>query len=351
MSFANRLLTWYQKNGRKLPWRETKNPYIIWLSEIISQQTRVEQGMPYFYKFVEHYPYVEDFAKASEEAILREWQGLGYYSRARNMHRAAKKVMQDFDGIFPTDFKSLLQLPGIGEYTAAAISSFAANEKQAVVDGNVFRVLSRCFGIEVPINSTEGKKLFSQLAQDLISQEYPGLYNHAIMDYGATVCKPKSPLCHECIFREECAAYQEGLVDSLPVKIKSKPSRNRYFHYFVFEKDDQYLVSKRGEGDVWANLYEFPLIETQEEVFVDNLIELPEFKMHFEGAKIEPIGSITKHILSHQNIYARFYRVKEIFDVSEKKPNWHYCFSEKLDKLAKHKLIYSFLTSLLSSNH
>lgn len=347
MSFSQKLIEWYTEFGRELPWRQTDNPYIIWLSEIILQQTRVEQGTPYFYAFSEQYPNVTKFADADEEEVLRLWQGLGYYSRARNMHKAAKKVLEDFNGNFPTDYLKLLTLPGVGEYTAAAISSFSSNEKRAVLDGNVFRVLSRYFGIEEPINSTKGKKIFQELANELISERQPGLYNQAIMDYGAMICKPKAALCEVCVFSQECVARKNDLVDSLPVKNKGKKSRNRYFHYFVIEDEGQILVSKRGAGDVWENLYEFPMLETNTEIALEELMKLDEFAQYFEGALIEPLGGMTKHILSHQNIYAQFYRLSGANIPKRKKDNWNYCMSENLDKLAKHKLIFSFINKFM----
>ena len=347
MSFANQLITWYKENGRDLPWRQTNDPYIIWLSEIILQQTRVEQGMPYFYKFVEEYPNVVMFANAPEEDILRMWQGLGYYSRARNMHKAAKYVVEHYDGNFPTKYEDVIQLNGVGEYTAAAISSFSINEKRAVVDGNVYRVLSRYFGIETAINSTKGKKEFTQLANDLISEDEPGLFNQAIMDFGAVVCRPKVPLCESCVFRQECVALNNGLIESLPLKIKGKESRNRYFNYFIIQKENTVLMSKRGEGDVWTNLYEFPNIETKEELDIPELINLPEFKKYFGEAQIERIGASTKHVLSHQNIYANFYKLTTEVDIVEKKEYWDYYLSDNLDKLAKHKLIFSFINKYL----
>jgi len=343
MNFDGRLLAWYERYGRELPWRQTQDPYIIWLSEIILQQTRVEQGTPYFHTFVENFPTVLDFANAEEGDILRYWQGLGYYSRARNMHKAAKMVRDEFNGIFPTSYAECLKLPGVGEYTAAAISSFSSNEKRAVVDGNVYRVLSRFLAIDEPINSTSGKKLFAQIAQEYISSEHPGLYNQAIMDFGATVCKPKNPLCETCIFRTDCLAFSSGLVDQLPVKNKGKASRNRYFNYFIHEKDDEVLMSKREEGDVWANLYEFPLIESDISLPIEELLMHPEFRRYFGESSVQLIGKEIKHVLSHQNIYARFYKLEGIIELKEKKDNWSYFISDKMDKLAKHKLIFSFI--------
>lgn len=347
MSVAKNLIQWYKNNGRDLPWRHTKDPYLIWLSEIILQQTRVEQGMPYYHRFVDAYPTVKDFAEADEEAILRLWQGLGYYSRARNMHKAARLVMTDLEGRFPNSYPQLLKLPGVGEYTAAAISSFASNEKQAVVDGNVFRVLSRYFGIDTAINTSAGKKQFGLLANELIPETAPGTYNHAIMDFGAMICKPKAPLCEQCVLRLGCVAYQQDLIDILPVKLKGKASRNRYFHYIVVENQGEWLLTKRGEGDVWANMYEFPLIETPGNIDLEELMALPEYQRCFGEVKIIPLTEPIKHILSHQNIYARFYQLQDPALFTEKNPQWNYYNSDNLDKLAKHKLIFSFINKYI----
>ena len=342
MTFAETLVSWYRRCGRNLPWRETNDPYIIWLSEVILQQTRVEQGLPYYHRFVERFPDVRAFADADEEEVLRLWQGLGYYSRARNMHKAAKEVMLRFAGAFPSRYDELITLPGIGDYTAAAIASFSSNEHRAVLDGNVFRVLSRIFGIDIPINSTDGKKVFKDLADELLPVANPGEYNHAIMDFGAIHCKPKVPLCATCVFQMECKAFSENKVQELPVKLKGRASRNRYFHYFIIEADNRILMSKRGEGDVWANLYEFPMIETPEDSSIIDISDHVDFQQYFGDAVLEPIGGVIKHILSHQNIFARFYRLSGVADIKEKKTQWDYFLSEKIDTLAKHKLIFTF---------
>ncbi|WKK58234.1 A/G-specific adenine glycosylase [Sphingobacterium sp. BN32] len=343
MSFSARILDWYQDHKRALPWRETKNPYIIWLSEIILQQTRVEQGTPYFFKFVEEYPNVTKFAAAEEENILRLWQGLGYYSRARNMHKAAKQVVDLYAGVFPTHYIELLSLPGVGEYTAAAIASFAENHPHAVLDGNVFRVLSRYFGIEEPINSTAGKKLFSKLADEMLDREHPGEYNQAMMDFGAMQCKPKNPDCSICPLQVDCVAFAQGLQGELPKKLKGKKSRDRYFHYFLAERDGAILMSQRPEGDVWTNLFEFPMLETSAMLSLDELQASTAFRDIFGDAQLIPIEGVQKHVLSHQNIYARFYKLGNIDTDIAKKSNWNYYLLENLDKLAKHKLISSFV--------
>lgn len=348
MSFSDEIINWYQQHKRDLPWRHTRDPYIIWLSEIILQQTRVEQGMPYFYRFVEHFPDVKAFAEASEDVILRHWQGLGYYSRARNMHKAAKMVMRDFGGVFPARYTSVLRLPGVGEYTAAAISSFAAGEYQAVVDGNVFRVLSRYFGVDTPINSPAGKRAFQQMAQQLLSTENPGIHNQAIMEFGAVQCRPKRPDCPVCVLLPDCRAAREGLVSSLPVKLKAKASRNRYFYYFVVMDTEGIYLQKRGNGDIWENLYELPLLEKEvaissKQLFVDQKVQ----EWFGENARLALVGDVVKHVLSHQNIYAQFTEVQDADVERLKKSGWDYVLLKDLDTLAKPKLIYSFLNNFL----
>lgn len=350
MSLAQKLTAWYQEHGRDLPWRQTVDPYIIWLSEIILQQTRVEQGTPYFNNFVGRFPTVDLFAAAPEEELLRMWQGLGYYARARNMHKAAKLVVAQFGGQFPTAYKTLLLLPGVGEYTAAAISSFSTNAAEAVLDGNVFRVLSRYYGIEEPINTGRGKKLFQEIAQQELPEGYAGQYNQAIMDFGALVCKPKAPCCASCVLQLDCVALHTQRVGLLPIKQKGKGSRDRYFHYFIIEADAAVVMYKRGEGDVWANLYEFPMVETEGDVSMDDLVALPQYQQYFAAAILEPFGGAIKQVLSHQNIFAKFYRITAESLPTEKKEGWNYHLLENLDKLAKHKLIFSFINKYMLTN-
>lgn len=347
MAFSNEIIAWYNQHKRDLPWRHTTDPYVIWLSEVILQQTRVEQGLPYFDRFLLHYPDVVSFAAAPEGEILLHWQGLGYYSRARNMHNAAKAVVAEYGGVFPNRYDDLIKLRGIGEYTAAAIASFAANEARAVVDGNVFRVLARYFGIDEPINSTRGRKIFLKLAQELLDGVCPGLYNQAIMEFGALQCRPKNPDCGNCVLRLGCQALKEGRVNQLPVKLKGKASRNRYFNYFVVEDGDRILINKRGQGDIWEGLYELPLIETP------RCMGLPELAMdeavvaHFgPGADLRLLGSPVKHVLSHQNLFAQFIAVNGHAGFNVKKMEWSYVFIKDLGTLAKPKLIYSFLKGL-----
>jgi len=348
MAFSDEIIAWYNVNKRDLPWRHTKDPYIIWLSEVILQQTRVEQGLPYFHRFVAHYPDVTAFASAPEDEILLHWQGLGYYSRARNMHRAAKAVVDEYHGAFPTKYDDLIRLKGIGEYTAAAIASFSADEAKAVVDGNVFRVLARYFGIDEPINSTKGKKLFLRLADDLLDRTHPGRYNQAVMEFGAMQCKPKRPDCGTCVLRLDCRAFAEGRIGLLPVKVKGKASRNRYFNYFVFTDGDRLLMNKRGKGDIWENLYELPLVETPHYTEPHELIHLqPVIDCFGADAELQLVGRPVKHVLSHQNLFAQFIRVVPSKTPAIKKMKWNYVFIKDLGKLAKPKLIYSFLKDFM----
>ncbi|HYG19647.1 MAG TPA: A/G-specific adenine glycosylase, partial [Ohtaekwangia sp.] len=240
--FPDKVVEWYDQNKRDLPWRQTRDPYKVWLSEVILQQTRVSQGLPYYLKFIEQYPDVHALAAASEQEVLRCWQGLGYYTRARNLHKCAKQVASAHRGIFPTSFAELKTLPGIGDYTAAAIASISFGEQVAVVDGNVFRVLARIFGIDKPINSPEGKNHFSTLANALISKHpQPDIYNQAVMEFGALHCVPKNPLCDSCPFKGICVAAMQELQHALPVKLKAKPVRKRYFNYFVIRKGHSFM--------------------------------------------------------------------------------------------------------------
>ncbi len=320
--FSKNLILWYLQNKRDLPWRNTLDPYHIWLSEIILQQTRVLQGLPYFLKFVAAYPKVEDLANAPEDDVLKLWQGLGYYSRARNLHHTARMVTETMNGVFPNNYKDLLQLKGVGDYTASAIASICFNRPEAVVDGNVYRVLSRYFGISTPINTTLGQKEFKQLAQQLIDKTQPGTFNQAIMEFGARYCVPQNPACENCIFNSNCVAFQQQKVTELPVKIRAKPIKKRYFNYLVVlsENERTILQQRTGKG-IWQQLYEFPLIETSEEINLAALQKLPQFKIFSEGMNIETISLFNEkpviHKLSHQHLYTRFW----IVEVSQESNN------------------------------
>ena len=308
--FAIKLIEWYQHHHRALPWRETKDPYKIWLSEIILQQTRVAQGLPYYQRFIENYPTIHDLAAASETSILRMWQGLGYYTRARNLHACARTIVTQFQGKFPNNYKALLSLPGIGVYTAAAIASIAFKEPIAVIDGNVYRVLARIFGIETAINSTKGKHIFNQLAQTLISKTAPDIYNQAIMEFGAIQCTPLKPLCNTCIFKIDCSAFLANKQHQLPVKEAKVKIKQRFFHYLCIQlDDDQLLMKSRKPGDIWTGLYDFYLVEESEckefEELEDELVQL--IKSH--QLYIEKVPTVYKHILTHRVLYASFFKI------------------------------------------
>ena len=317
MEFSNSLIHWYLQNKRDLPWRNTTNPYLIWLSEIMLQQTRVAQGLPYFLAFTEAFPTVFDLAKADEEQVLKLWQGLGYYSRARNLHATAKYIAMELNGNFPDNYKNLLQLKGVGEYTAAAIASFSYNEPVAVVDGNVFRVLSRYFNIDSDISDGKTKKEFQNLAQEVLPLDNPALFNQAIMEFGALQCVPKNPNCEDCIFSSSCGALQQKRVAKLPVKSKKTKVSNKFFNYLVLKDVTGNFVVKKREGKgIWENLYEFPLIETEELVseldFMNQLAEMDFFDQKpNEIFVLHP--QIIQHKLSHQNLYIRFFQLN--FDV------------------------------------
>lgn len=314
MIFTKSLIAWYLKNKRDLPWRDTTDPYPIWLSEIMLQQTRVAQGMPYYFAFIEAFPTVFDLANASEEQVLKLWQGLGYYSRARNLHKTAQIVAFEWNGIFPANYQQLLKLKGVGEYTAAAIASFSYNEAVPVVDGNVYRVLSRYFDIETDIANVSAKKEFTALALELMSKDNPAIFNQAIMEFGALQCLPKNPNCDICPMNGGCLALKLKKVDRLPVKSKKLKVRNRFFNYIIFVDERQHtIIHKRTAKGIWHNLYEFPLMETENAVdfeFIARKIK----ENHFTNnavvsiSECNPEGQI--HKLTHQQLHIKFWLVK-----------------------------------------
>ena len=348
-AFAEKIINWYNSNKRDLPWRNIKDPYRIWLSEIILQQTRVEQGLPYYIKYVKEFPTIKHLAAAREEKVLKLWQGLGYYSRARNLHTTAKIVQQKYKGKFPNKYEEILQLKGIGEYTAAAIASFAFNLCYPVIDGNVYRVLSRVFGIHTPIDSTEGKKEFNKIAQALIDKNDPGTYNQAIMEFGAMHCKPQLPNCSDCCLSSMCYAYEKKQVGSLPVKSKKLKQRNRYFNYLVVRNNKQLYLKKRTRNDIWKNLYDFPLIETSQQFTEQDLYGSEEWKSIFEKSNsvITKVSLTHKHILSHQKIYARFFEIEITSSSSfqKKHPEFIPVSDSQLNKYAIPRLIDIYLKS------
>lgn len=347
MNFVDELVKWYHTNKRDLPWRNTTDAYLIWLSEIILQQTRVEQGLPYFIRFMEKYPDVSSFAAATEDDILKLWQGLGYYSRGRNMLKTAQYVQKHYNGTFPNSYDELIKLKGIGEYTAAAISSFSANEAKAVVDGNVYRVLARYFGIDDAINSTVGKKKFQTVADDLLNKQHPALHNQAMMEFGAMVCKPKNPACGVCPVRTGCFAFINNATTALPVKLKTVKIRERFLNYFLISAGETILMNKRGEGDIWANMYDLPLIETPTELTINELMNLPETIEHFgTDNPIVDVISPKKHVLTHQHLQVRFIKLSQ--PPVKLKSQWIFIEVINLKKLALPKVIFIFLDNFLN---
>jgi len=309
MNFSQQIINWYNTNKRSLPWRETKNPYKIWLSEIILQQTKVAQGLPYYYKITTAFPTIKDLAKATEDEVLKLWQGLGYYSRARNLHSAAKEICEKHNGIFPNSYKDIIKLKGIGTYTAAAIVSFSFDLPYAVVDGNVIRVLSRYFGVDTPSNSTEGRKEFQDLAQNLLLKGYAAENNQAIMEFGALQCRPKSPNCNNCPLQNNCYAYSQNVISNFPTKTKKIKIKKRYFEFFIINEEDYFLIQKRKTG-IWKGLYQFPLIETHYKNTESEIINSKDWRNLFNGSSvINYVSTSIKHKLSHQTIYARFWHI------------------------------------------
>lgn len=309
--FTADLLRWNElKNDRSMPWKGEKDPYKIWLSEIILQQTRVEQGLSYYEKFVHHFPTITDLANADDEKVFKLWEGLGYYSRCKNLLATARIIAYEKQGVFPDKYKDIIQLKGIGPYTAAAIASFAFNEPHAVVDGNVQRVISRYFGINTPIDTTEGKKMYQQLADALLDQENPAVYNQAIMDFGATVCKPQLPLCNECFLKNDCQALALNVVKTLPVKEKALLKKQRFFHYFILQYEEGVYIRKRTGKDIWENLYEFILLESPVEYDLQQVKN--EFAALIQHNVTETVGSskVFKQTLTHLTVYGQFHRLK-----------------------------------------
>jgi len=342
--FSKKLILWYLAHKRDLPWRTTAIPYYIWLSEIILQQTRVEQGLPYYKAFVSKYPTVKKLANAAEQEVLKLWQGLGYYSRARNLHATAKYVSNELNGIFPTSYRELIKLKGVGDYTASAIASICFNEATAVVDGNVYRALARYFGIATPINSSLGIKEFKNLAQQLIDVDKPGNHNQALMEFGARQCKPQNPNCDVCIFNDSCVALQQKKISELPVKLKKTKVKNIYFNYIVLisENKNTFLQKRIGKG-IWQNLYEFPLIETKKDFEIEELNSLRVFQDISKKFEINSLVLYNEvpilHKLSHRNIYTRFW----IAETS--KNNYKAISISQIETYPVPKLIGNFITT------
>ncbi len=342
--FSKTILQWYSQNKRDLPWRGSRDPYKIWLSEVILQQTRITQGLPYYLKFIKVYPAVSDLASASETEVLKLWQGLGYYSRARNMHAAARMVMDEFSGKFPSVYKDLIRLKGVGDYTASAIASICAGEPTPVVDGNVYRVLARYFGVEIPINSSRGIKYFKQLAKEVMEPAEIGEYNQAVMEFGALQCKPQNPDCGTCPLNTGCLALNQDRVGELPAKIRKQKVKTRYFNYMVYvDPKNRTLLNKRTEQGIWRHLYDFPLIESDRLLEPEEICEVFKKEDHPDGEislwREDPVI----HKLSHQHLVTRFWIVELEKEIGHGIP------LEKLDEYPVPVLVSEFLRTYKNS--
>ncbi len=346
--FTKHLVNWHSyDNDRSLPWKSEKDPYKIWLSEIILQQTRALQGLPYYLKFTETYPTIKDLATAADEDVFRIWQGLGYYNRCKNMLATARYIANELDGVFPVNHDAILGLKGVGAYTAAAIASFAYGLPHAVVDGNVYRVLSRYFGIEMATDTTEGKKLFAGLALELLDATDSSAYNQAIMDLGAMVCTPRNPKCNECPLQKNCVAFHDGLTAVLPVKSKKIAVATRYFNYLVFRYKDLIWVTKRSEKDIWANLHEPYLIETDQPLTLDTLLIDEQFiALSADYSNIEFSGSDTQK-LTHRIVKSNFFTLELNTKVAEIGKEGMWLTVQALPKIAFPKTVLSFLKNNL----
>lgn len=352
MDFFNAAIhSWYSLFKRDLPWRNTRDPYFIWLSEIILQQTRINQGLSYYIRFSEEFPTISHLATASEDQILKLWQGLGYYSRARNLHFTAKYIFENRQGIFPNDYHSIRSLKGIGDYTAAAIASISFNLEFPVVDGNVFRVLSRFFGISEPIDTSTGKKAFYYLAKESIKGTDPGMHNQALMEFGALQCTPVNPDCRQCPLNERCFAFSTNRISELPVKQNKNKHRDRYFNYLVIIGKNRIWMRKRVEKDIWKNLFEFPLVETNEETEIETLIVKDDFRniVQLNQLVIENVSNWKIHILSHQRIHYRFFRIR-LADENPTLDNLIPVNKEDIFKFAVPKLLEIYLNEFIQND-
>lgn len=344
-TFVPTLLRWNkEKNTRQMPWKGEKDPYKIWLSEIILQQTRVEQGLNYYNNFLKTFPDIHKLAKAADEKVFKLWEGLGYYSRCRNLLVTARYISKELNGKFPDNYEDIRKLKGVGPYTAAAISSFAFNLPYAVVDGNVFRVLARIFGITVPIDSTDGKKYFATLADNLLDKKQPGFYNQAIMDFGAVVCKPVAPLCLNCGFKKFCSAFINNKINELPVKEKKISIKKRWFYYLVLEYKNEIAIRQRIEKDIWQDLYEFPLIETEKEIDKKNILKQAEKNKWVHKGKYEllAVSPLFKQQLSHQLIAGQFIKLK-LKGKHDPAINWIWVTKSRIGKFAFPRFINQYL--------
>lgn len=357
MMFSERLILWYDEHRRELPWRNKKDAYVVWVSEIILQQTRIDQGLAYFHRFLDAFPDIYSLASATETDVLRVWQGLGYYSRARNMHHTAKTIAEKHSGMFPDNSKALSRLKGIGDYTAAAISSIVNNEAVPAVDGNVYRLLARLFALNANIDTTTGKKTFRELAEALIPKNRPGDFNQAMMDFGSLICRPVNPLCKECIFNGECIAFKQNKVQQYPVRNEKKPVRHRFFNYFLFEYNDPggnqvFYARQRKDDDIWKHLYELPLLETKKDIPEHDVFVHPWWKSIFpasQGFSVSGLIAEKKHQLSHQLIHARLFFVKITSPLNRKKLDntFKAVDAETFEAMPKPRLLEQLLHNVL----
>lgn len=346
IDLSKKLLAWHKGIHRPMPWKGEKNPYLIWLSEIILQQTRVEQGLAYYLKFKNHFPDVKSLANASEDEVLKYWQGLGYNTRARNLHAAAKHIANELNGNFPSDYEGIRNLKGVGDYTAAAIASFAFDLPYPVVDANVFRILSRVFGIDTPIDSTKGKQQFKELAEQLFPRKYPAKYNQAIMDFGAVQCVPKNPDCDVCPLNADCFARKNGLVEKLPVKAKKAARRERFFHYFVIRDGKYTYLKKREAKDIWQGMFEFPLLEGTRAMKKSELVKSKEVAALLGKVKEMELKTVLQQTLTHQKINALFYEVT--FNTEKGTPDFLRIVQKDIGQYAVPGIISDYLKLKLS---
>ncbi|MCS6821132.1 MAG: A/G-specific adenine glycosylase [Microscillaceae bacterium] len=343
--FSERLLAWFSKYQRELPWRNTTNPYYIWLSEVILQQTRVKQGLPYYEKFIQRYPTIQHLAQADLQDVMRLWQGLGYYSRAKNMHSTAQWIVANRNGEFPRTFQELLKLKGIGQYTAAAIASFAFHEKIAVLDGNVYRVLARIFGIETDITTSKAQKEFTQLANALLPEQNSHLHNQAVMEFGAIHCTPQNPQCFFCIFQDKCIAFEQNKQETLPIKTQKTKTKQRFFNYIVINFQNKIALKQRKDKDIWQNLYDFYLIETAQEVTNWNELTAIEPTI-LENSLLQSVSITYKHVLTHQTIWAKFWHIT--LQNEHLLPNFYQFYTlQEINQLPKPILIHQYLNEKL----
>ncbi len=348
----NQIISWYLQNKRDLPWRETKDPYQIWISEIMLQQTRVATAIDYFYRFLVQFPTISDLAKAKEQEVLKLWQGLGYYSRARNLHATAKIIHTEYNGVFPDSYKEILKLKGIGSYTAAAIASFAFNLPHAAVDGNVYRVLSRIYGINKATDSTEGKKYFQNIASETMGNAQPEIYNQAIIEFGALQCIPRNPKCDICPLRSNCYAYNNAQVDQLPIKSKQIKTKNRYFYYLFLSCKSRFLIEKRIKKDIWENLFQYPLIECDKPISTNELLQTFEWKELFGNKKlvIHSVSENVVHKLSHQSLHTTFIHIEMDIDKLSSKYGYQVINYPEITEYPFPKLIEDHLNAIIKNN-